>query len=81
MAGDDFSTRTLEEHRALIAEMLESSKEWPTDTHVLQASLTIAADTSEAESTRVEALILCRRWWKIMMLRTGSFLSLWEHAS
>lgn len=61
-AGDDPSIRTVQEHRELVAELLESSKQWPTDTQVLQASLTIAANTSEAESTRVEALIFLQEF-------------------
>lgn len=56
------SSRTLQEHREIIAELLENSRQLPTDTQVLKATLTIAANTSEAESTRVEALIFLQEF-------------------
>lgn len=53
---------SIEEQRELIAELLESARRFPAEGQILQASLTIAANTSEDESTRIEALIILQEF-------------------
>lgn len=60
----------------MAAQLMEVARHRPSPTHVLQASLTIAANTSETEATRVDALIFVQEMVEDYDVANGTLLDL-----
>lgn len=58
----------------MVAQLLEAARHRPAPTHVLQASLTIAANTSETEATRLDALIFVQEMVEDYDVANGTLL-------